>query len=389
MMIPARLDGAGTLRRIELWTAPVTRFEPLLAAHGRHGDRTAFYVAVITDEGRGWGEIVALDHAIGSDPSTQTVLASLKEQWVPRLIHASASRGGRLVSSADIASLGGSSASDRTARAALEMAVMDLELKGASMSLASWLEVTVSEVPFGGLVGLSDDGDLEAVRRRGTSLLTAGATRLRLKIEPGKSLLPAQVLTALAPPFGVQVDANGSFSDDEGVELGGVQELRSLDELALNCIEQPLARGDLAASAILAAKLRTPLCLDEDVTTTRSALDALRYRACQMLCVKPARVGGIRSTLRILDVASGRSARSFIGGMFETGLGRSVLQALAGTDEVTDVSDVAAASTYLIDDPCEAASPEGDRQPLWRDPGVGPSPKSSSRSLLWARDAGV
>ena len=82
--------------------------------------------------------------------------------------------------------------------------------------------------------------------------------------------MPPSPLRALREHVGseviLQADANGSFSEDD-------PELAHLDAIDLACLEQPLAPDDLLGHARLAARLDTPICLDEPLTSL-GAVDA-------------------------------------------------------------------------------------------------------------------
>jgi O-succinylbenzoate synthase len=356
------------------------------ASHGSHAERTVAYVIVRSDQGIGWGEVAALGDPVGTDPSLRQVIAALKDQWLPRLFDAARARGGQTPPSAVLSSLGGSRPSDRAAVAALEMALLDLELCSADMSLAEWLGVTQSSIAFGAVLGLTPDGLVANLRTRAQQLLDEGASRLRLKIEPGHAIEPASALVALEPTEGVQVDANGSFGPDGVLRSEAIEELRVLDRIGLACIEQPLAGADFTSQAALTSMLTTPLCLDESIISPRAARDAIRYEACRVLCVKPGRVGGVRAALGILEQAHAAGIGAFLGGMFETGLGRCALQALAAMPGASMISDAAAAGTYLLADPCEAPMPAGDRQPLWAGSGLGPHPMITAVQVVWKEE---
>ncbi len=377
------LEGAGLLRSIEIVTTEVTLRNQVRASHGVHDQRTVAYVVVRAGRGIGWGEVAALRDPVGTDPSLDDVLATLRDRWIPRLFEAARARHGETPPSAVLSSLGGSRPTDRAAMASLEMAILDLELRGAGVSLGEWLGATEPSIPFGGVLGIEPDGSVSRLRSQGQRLLDEGASRLRLKVAPGHAIEPAAALMQLDPREGVQVDANGSFGPTGILHEGAADELRALDRLGLSCIEQPLAGADFAAQAALAASLETRLCLDEAITSPRAARDAVRYEACRVLCVKPGRVGGVRAALGILELSHNAGLDAFLGGMFETGLGRSALQALAATPGATMISDATAAGTYLAVDPCDATMPDRDRQPLWSDPGIGPSPSTRALRSLW------
>ena len=375
MMLPASTESLGALEALELWRVDTQLRRPLRAAHGRHELLGRVYLRVLTEQGEGWGELSALDDPIGLDPSRGQVERELERRWLPLAFEAAAARGGACVESHSVGMLGGSSPLDQAAAAVLEMAVLDAELRHAELSLPGFLGVDVSGVPFGGLVGIPPGRSADEAILEASSLLRDGASRLRVKVDPGFCIDPLEALRSAFPVLPIQADANGSLG--ERPEL-----LAELDELELACIEQPSASRDLSTLARLAASLRTPVCLDETISSRRVARDALRYGACRVLCVKPGRVGGLRATIAILAEAASQGASCFIGGMFETGLGRAYLASIAALPEVDLVSDVVSPGRYLLDDPCGLPEPVGSLQPLHLEPGVGPWPDRSALELV-------
>src|SRR5439155_326353 len=89
----------------------------------------------------------------------------------------------------------------------------------------------------------------------------AGYRRVKLKIAPGHDLDVVAAVRARWPELPLQVDANGAYTLDD-VEL-----LAALDRFGLLLIEQPLAEDDLDGHAQLARHVRTPICLDESITS--------------------------------------------------------------------------------------------------------------------------
>jgi len=376
-----QLDAAdlGSLQAVELWGTEVQLRTRTVAAHGTHDVLAKLYVRLVCSASEGWGEVGALVAPVGMDPSLAAVTRALEDLWSQRLVASAKARGGRCPESSALGLLGGSRVLDHVAAASLEMAVLDAELRSVGRSLAEHLEVQGRTVRFGGLVGIAEEGGSEDIVEWAASLLDQGASRLRVKINEADPVAPVVALRQAFPGVALHVDANGAF-DARSIDL-----LRPLDELGLTCIEQPLAGRDLAAMASVAASFATPWCLDEAITSRRQARDAVRYGAAQALCIKPGRVGGLRTVLGVGVDAAVASVPAFIGGLFETGLGRAALGALAARPEFSLISDVGAPTTYLQEDPCELDGPAGALQPLWQAPGVGPWPARSKLTLVYAK----
>lgn len=213
------------------------------------------------------------------------------------------------------------------ARAALELAVLDAQLRSAKRSLASWLGGTATAVPPGAALGLHDD--VEDLLAEADEALAAGAARLRVKVAPGRAAGHLEALRAhVGPDLLLQADANGSFAEDD-------QELGRLDAVGLACLEQPLDPTDLLGHARLAERLVTPICLDEPLTSLAAIEAAVALGACEVVCLKPARVGGWVAARAVHDRCAELGVPLWVGGMLETGVGRAANLAVAALPHVT------------------------------------------------------
>lgn len=285
-----------------------------------------------------------------------------------------------------MAQLFGGSPADRMLAAAFEMAVSDAQLRAAGHSLAESFGTGpgFEALPVGAVVGIPAERVHDALLGAVDDALASGATRLRMKIEPGWELEPVRAVRAVHPELVIQVDANGSFRDtDEDVAV-----LAALADSNVLCIEQPLPPADLVALAQFARKLPLPVCLDESLTTPRRVVDALRNRACAMACLKPGRLGGVVATRRAHAACAEAGVPAFVGGFFETGLGRASNLALAARlsqDATGLVSDLGDPAGYLSVDPCgyPAVVDGWVRVPV--EPGVGKPPDAGLLERLEAQ----
>jgi o-succinylbenzoate synthase len=336
---------------IELVQVEVPFAAAIRTAAGTHHTRSLLFVRVVTEEGEGWGECAALREKTSVDPDVDEVAAAAAGRGVARLLGASAAREGQVPAETLVAQLFGSSPTDRMLAATFEMAVADAELRRDSRSLAQALGVGpgFESMAVGAAVGIPADHDLGQLRAAVAQVVDQGAARVRLKIEPGWDLEPVRTVREAHPALLLQVDANGSYGADDAAHLS---ELSQFDVL---CIEQPLPPADLVAHAELARRLSVPICLDESLSSPRRVLDALRNGACQVACLKPGRLGGLRATRLAHAACREADVAVFVGGFFEAGLGRASNLALAARlhqDAPGMVGDLGDPATYLAFDPC-------------------------------------
>ena len=138
----------------------------------------------------------------------------------------------------------------------------------------------------------------------------------------------------------LQVDANTAYT------LADARHLARLDPFDLLLIEQPLDEEDVLGHADLARQIRTPICLDESIVSAQSAAAAIRLGACQIVNIKPGRVGGYLEARRIHDLCVAHGVPVWCGGMLETGLGRAANVALAALPGFTLPGDTSASGRY-------------------------------------------
>jgi O-succinylbenzoate synthase len=235
------------------------------------------------------------------------------------------------------------------------MAVADAELRQRGHSLAQDLEVGAGfeALPVGAAVGIPEDLDPGRLCQQVGQAVQNGAARVRLKIGPGWDLEPVAAVRAEHPDLVLQVDANGSYGSF-GLD-GAAEQLGRLADYEVLCVEQPLPPADLVAHAQLARRMSLPICLDESLSSPRRVQDALRNGACQMACLKPGRLGGLRATRLAHAACTEAGVSVFVGGFFEAGLGRAANLALAARlaqDAPGLVGDLSDPASYLAQDPC-------------------------------------
>ncbi len=326
--------------------------KPVAAAGVVHGRRHSLYVELHDELHRGAAELPLA--AAGPDATEEVVLAALRAL---------------LAGDAVVPSRGAAAATHL-----LEGASLDLALRRRGRSLASVLGVAALDVGFAGVVGIDEPS---ASADRAVELVAAGATRLRVKVAPSRGFDALRAVLG-AVPVPVAADANGSF------DPSGVEELDPLCELPLAWLEQPFPPGIDEGLERLAAHGLT-LGADEAVDSLE-ALDRLLDRGVvAVVCIKPARLG-VDGTLEAIGRASRSGVSRYVGGYFESGLGRAALGVLAASGCDLD-GDVVSPAAYLVHDPCGLPGPVNGRQPLHDGPGLGPLPDERDlETLLVVRD---
>jgi O-succinylbenzoate synthase len=307
------------VEEIELLRLRLPLAVPLRGATGDRRERTVLLVHVRAAEAEGWAEC-AVEAAPTYSPeflaATELVLG---QHLVPRAL--AGPTGDALALGPHLDEVRG----HQMARAALELAVLDAQLRAAGRSLAGWLGAEASGVRPGAALGLHDT--VEALLLEADAALGAGAARLRVKVAPGAAAAPLLALRAhVGPDVILQADANGSF---RAAAADHLRELQDLDAAGLACLEQPLPPDDLLGHQQLASRLATPICLDEPMTSLGAVEAAAALGACSVVCLKPARVGGWIAARAVHDRCLELGLGVWVGGMLETGVGRAANVAVA------------------------------------------------------------
>ena len=308
---------------ITLWSDDA-RIAPVTSAAQRHDVRTRLYLRVEHDGVAGFGEVSPQPHALHTDPGLDEVLEEVVGVAVPQLLEVSG-REGAVPDWTRVARFAGSRRASPAATALVEMAVLDRQLRASSCD-ATTLWPPATATPHQGTVSLLDDDDW---------VPADGVARVRVKTAPGAVSATARERVArLRVP--VLLDFNCSASTIEEV-LEQVAVLRGLCELA--AVEQPFAPGNLIDHARLANRLDVPVSLDEGIRAPRDLDRVARYGAGAMVCVKPARVGGLANAHTMVRRARNLGLAVYLGGFFESPFARAVHRVLA-EHCVTEPSDL-------------------------------------------------
>lgn len=349
------------LREVELFRVRLPLVAPFRSAHGIVDAKEALLVRVTTDAATGWGECAAEPQPSYSPETIDSARLVLRDHLLPHIFG---------LASVDAESVGVACSgvtANRMAKACIEMALLDAELRATDASLARHLGGVRDRVECGVALGMHDDvGSLcDAI----DSYVAQGYRRVKLKIAPGADIEVVRAARErVGSGFPLQVDANGSYA------LGDARHLAGLDDFGLVMLEQPLAADRLLEHADLARVVATPLCLDETITSAAVAADALRIGACRVVNVKPGRVGGLLEALRIHDLCAGQGTPLWCGGMLDTGIGRAANVALASLPGFTLPGDLSPSDRYFHEDLTEPFVMRDGHLEVPNGPGLGVSP---------------
>lgn len=240
------------------------------------------------------------------------------------------------------------------AKAAVEMGGWALFAELTECSLAQLLGGTQHRIPVGISLGIQAHPD--ALIERAAAAQRDGYRKIKIKIKPGADIEYVTAVRDALPDAHLMVDANNAYTLDDAGHLA------KLDKLRLMMIEQPLEREDLVRHAALQKRLRTPLCLDESITSVERAEDMIALGSGRIINIKPGRVGGFSAAIAIHDVARNHDIPVWCGGMLESGIGRAHNVALASLPNFTLPGDLSPSARYWERDvviPEWTMSPDG------------------------------
>ena len=328
------------LRAVELRRIALRLVTPFRTSFGVQTARDVLLVRIEAASARGdvegWGECVALTDPVYSSEYVDGAEHVLRRHLVPRLFAAPDAVSADVMHRV-LAPVKG----HPMAKAALELALLDAELRAEAVPLAARLGATRTRVECGVSVGIFDVPEL---LDQVDGYVDAGYRRVKLKIEPGYDVEPVRAVRERHPDLALQVDANTAYT------VADADRLRALDVFDLLLIEQPLAEDDLLGHAEVARQVRTPICLDESITSVRVAEQALALGACTIVNIKAGRVGGYLEAVRLHDLCAARGVPVWCGGMLETGIGRAANVALGALPGFVLPGDTSASDRYYARD---------------------------------------
>lgn len=310
-----------------LWRQDVTLRHAVGAARERHDRRSRLFLAVEHDGAVGYGEVAPQPAALNGDPSFADVLNEVRTFVLP-LLDQVVAREGDLPSWSRVARFAGSRPASNPAVALVEMALLERELRLTAQSIAQrW--ATLFATPRQSTVSLLAPDEWHVAK---------GVARVRAKTAPGRpSDLALERLAELRVP--VLLDFNCSATGDDEV----LEQVRIVGAVCdVVAVEQPFSAGNVIDHARLAEQLDVDLSVDEGLRSLRDLDQIVRYRAASIICVKPARVGGLANARTLVARARDEGVRAYVGGFFESPYARRVHRALCASavDEPSDLDDV-------------------------------------------------
>jgi O-succinylbenzoate synthase len=324
------------VRSLELRLVAIPLVRPFRTSFGESTEKVCVIARVETEDALGWGECVSDVEPNFSEEWNDGAWNVIRDFLAPAMFAAGD------VDAERLASVFAFVRGHPMAKATLENAVLDAELRAQGRSLASYLGAVRDRVGCGVSVGIAPSTDVLLEQVGG--YLAEGYLRIKLKIEPGTDVERVRAVREAYPEILLSVDANAAY------RLTDVEVFRALDDFGLLMIEQPLHHEDLWEHSLLQREIRTDVCLDESIRSAAAARAAIELGSCRIVNIKQGRVGGLLEAKRVHDVTAELGVPVWCGGMLETGIGRSTNLGLAALPNFRLPGDTSATSRYFAED---------------------------------------
>lgn len=353
---------------IEVFHVALPLRQPVETAGRRFDTLETVLLRMQSGDTAGWGEASPGSAPLAGPEWAAGVFACLRDWLAPAI-------SGQWIESGDqLAERLAPFRGNRHAKAALDTAWWDLSARKQGRPLHQLLGGRPDPIEIGtGFDRMeSIDEFLEVVGQA----VEAGYARIELKFRPGWDVQMVDFVRKEFPTQTFHIDVEG------GLGLGHMEMLCRLDDFGLAMIEQPLPPDDLVGHAMVQETIRTPVCLDEGITTLAQAEMALELKSCGYVNLKPGRVGGLTPAVAIHDACGRESVACFVGATPQSAVGTRIALALAAKANCTYPADLFRGDQFLERDLAEPLLPARDetdgkmRVALWSDPGLGVQPEA-------------
>jgi O-succinylbenzoate synthase len=327
------------IERITLREIRLTLKEPFRISSGLVESRRIALLELTDRNGvTAWSECVAFELPNYTPETIETAWLAIREWLAPRILgrELAGPEAVRAVLDKDIRG-------HNMAKAALEMGCWGVAAEAQSVSLSTLLGGTRDKVATGISLGIQREPALLVQRARAS--IAAGYRKIKVKIQPGQDVEYVHaVREAIGSGVDLMADANSAYTLDQADHLA------QLDAFNLIMLEQPLGDDDLVRHAQLQARLATPICLDESITSVDRAEDMIFLKSGRIINIKAGRVGGLSASKAIHDVCRKAGIPVWCGGMLETGIGRAYNVALASLPGFSLPGDLSPSARYWARD---------------------------------------
>jgi O-succinylbenzoate synthase len=324
------------IEQVELRHIRLPLIHPFETSFGREEMRDIIVVKAWAEGLVGYGESASMTAPLYNYETTETCWHIQRDFLVPRLLQADIDDATALVN------LFAPVRGHNMAKTGPEQAWWDLQAKREGQPLSHLLGGTRDRIQSGVSIGIQES--VNHLLERIASFVAQGYRRVKIKIKPGWDLRVVEAVRKRFPDLPLMVDANSAYT------LADFGLLKALDDYDLMMIEQPLGYDDIFDHAKLQSQIKTPLCLDESISTPDHARWAIELGSCRIINIKPARVGGLFQARRMHDICHQHNVPVWCGGLLESGIGRAHNVAISSLPNFRLPADLSASNRYYTQD---------------------------------------
>ena len=207
----------------------------------------------------------------------------------------------------------------------LEQAILSLKSNNKFELFPSNFTKGKEAISINGLVWM---GDKSFMKSQIKDKLASGFSCIKMKIGAIDFNSEIELLTSIRKEFSskeieLRVDANGAFLPENALE-----KLKTLSELDLHSIEQPIKQGQLQEMAKLCEQTPLPIALDEELIGVFSVEDKRKVIHTvnpQYIILKPSLVGGFAGSTEWINLAEENNSGWWITSALESNIGLNAI----------------------------------------------------------------
>lgn len=214
------------------------------------------------------------------------------------------------------------------AKAAIEMACVDLTARALGVAVHTWLGGAVKDtLLFNAWIGILPP-DVAATETAGWQKRGFRSAKIKVggDIHADRDRIKA-VREAVGPAFKLRIDANEGYDADTSIRLA-----QMVAQFDLQLFEQPVPADDLAGMARVRRESGgIPIMADESVLDHASLIRVIQAGAADIFKVKVMKQGGMLNTRRMIATAEAAGIRCVLGHGFGLGVNTMAEIMLAAT----------------------------------------------------------
>ena len=311
-------------------------------------DRQGFVVKIATSEGIiGMGEAAPLTgFGMESLAETRSALSEMSKLLAGRSIE----------QIDDVVAMLLPFAKTPAAKHGVELALLDLLAQSNQQSLAVYLNPLARDrVEVNAVIGAVNMAiSIEQTQK----ILQQGYKCIKVKVGARSFEQDLQVLTAIrsvaSDRIRVRIDANQAWSVDRAID-----NLRQLEQLNIEYVEQPIAAWNLEGMAKVRASTNITIAADESVTNLEQLDRVIANRSADVIILKPMAMGGILTARRAAYIAFAAGLDVVITTTIDGSIARlGALHLAASLPEITRACGLATGDLLVKDLPYITPQPE-------------------------------